>query len=186
MKAIFIDRDGVINKDPGGGWTEHSYVTRVDEFHFLEGSREAIKDLTEAGYEIVIISNQGGISKGHFTLDDLDKINKKMLAGIKASGGRIRSLHYCPHQKSDGCDCKKPGTGLFKAALKGLKIDLKETFFIGDGSMDVEAGKRVGCKTILLLSGKSSKDQIEGWEYKPDYIKKDLREAVDWLLAEGE
>ncbi len=107
-----------------------------------------------------------------------------MLRKIEESGGRIRAVYYCPHQKSDGCACKKPGTALFEKALNDVDIDVKETFFIGDGSMDIEAGKRIGCRTIFVLSGKSTKEDMAGWEQKPDLVMKDLREAVDWILTE--
>jgi len=182
MKVIFIDRDGVINKDPGG-WTEHSYVTRPEDFIFLPGSKEAVTRLTEAGYEIIIISNQAGINKGYFTLDDLKRINDKMLREITLSGGKIRSAHYCPHAKEEKCGCRKPKTGLFKEAVEGLHLDFSGTFFIGDGSADIEAGKSLGCKTILVLSGKSGLQDVERWKDKPDFIKKDLAEAVDWIMG---
>ncbi|MBL7068766.1 MAG: D-glycero-beta-D-manno-heptose 1,7-bisphosphate 7-phosphatase [Candidatus Omnitrophica bacterium] len=181
MKIIFLDRDGVINKDPAG-WTEHSYVTRLEDFIFLPGSREAIKRLTEAGYEIVIISNQAGINRGFFTKDDLKKINDNMLKNIESSGGKIRSAHYCPHTKEERCACRKPNTGLFKEATKNLDIDFNGAFFIGDGSMDIEAGESLGCKTILVLSGKSGLLDVKEWKTKPDFIKKDLAEAVEWML----
>lgn len=184
MKVIFIDRDGVVNKDPGG-WTEYNYVTRWEDFHFLPGAKEAIKKLTDAGYEIIIISNQAGINRGFFTVDDLKNINDNMLKEISSSGGRIRSVHYCPHKKEEGCNCRKPNIGLFNEATKGMDISFSDTFFIGDGSMDVEAGDRIGCKTVLLLSGKSKLEDVEKWRYKPDFIKKDLSEAVDWILKEN-
>ncbi|MEE8359809.1 MAG: HAD family hydrolase [Candidatus Omnitrophota bacterium] len=183
MKVIFIDRDGVINKDPGG-WTEYSYVIKWEDFHFLPGSKSALKRLTFAGYEIIIISNQQGVNKGCFTPDDLNKINQNMLKSIADAGGRIRSVHYCPHRKEEACGCRKPDTGLFEKAVKDFDVDFKETFFIGDGMTDIVAGKKLGCKTILVLSGKSKKTDIETWGAKPDYIKKDLSEAVGWILEE--
>ncbi len=182
MKPIFLDRDGVINKDPGG-WTKHSYVTNWQEFNFIPGSKEAIRDLTDSGYEIMILSNQAGINRGFFTKDDLNDINARMLKEINATGGRIRSTHYCPHKSDERCGCRKPQIGLFNQAAKDLKIDFAKTFFIGDGSTDIEAGKGIGCKTILLLSGKSKLEDVKKWAVKPDYIKKDLRDAVDWILG---
>ena len=176
-KVIFIDRDGVINKDPTGG-----YVTRWEDFHFLDGSREAVRKLTEAGYEIVLISNQAGVGKGLFTLETLDEITKEMLAEVEKAGGRIRSVFYCPHRKEDNCDCRKPKAGLFRQASEGLDIDFGQTYFIGDGVMDIEAGKNAGCKTILVLSGKTNLDDIDKWPHQPDYIFKDLLETVNWLL----
>lgn len=182
MKHIFLDRDGVINKDPGG-WTEYSYVTNLKEFLFLPGSLDAIRGLTEAGYEIVIISNQAGINKGHYSMDNLNEITEFMLKEIKKSGGKIRSVHYCPHRTEENCACRKPRVGLFKKAASARDIDFEKTYFVGDGGMDVEAGKEVGCKTILVLSGKSKLEDVKRWKIKPDFIKKDLKEAVDWILV---
>jgi histidinol-phosphate phosphatase family protein len=183
MKVIFIDRDGVINKDPGG-WTKYGYVTSWDEFHFLPGSKNALKRLAHAGYEVIIISNQQGVNKGYFSPDDLNKVTQNMLKSIESAGGKIRSIHYCPHRKEEVCGCRKPDTGLFRKATEGMDIDFSQTFFIGDGRTDVEAGRNLGCKTIMVLSGKAKEEDVDKWKHKPDYIKKDLSEAVEWILEE--
>lgn len=177
MKVIFLDRDGVINKDPTGG-----YVTRWEEFHFLDGSKGAIRKLTDSGYEVIVISNQAGVGKGLYTLETLGKITRKMTAEIEKAGGRIKSVFYCPHRDEDNCDCRKPKAGLFRQATEGLDIDLGQAYFIGDALRDIEAGKNAGCKTILLLSGKTSIDGRQNWALQPDYIFRNLSEAVNWLL----
>ena len=184
-KVIFIDRDGVINKDPGG-WTEHSYVTNWGEFIFLPGSVGAIKKLTKHGYEIFLISNQAGVSKGYYAEEELKRITSKMIEEIKKMGGRIRRAYYCIHQDSDDCDCRKPKTGLFKQAEKEFGIAAKGNFFIGDGKMDIEAGLAMGMKTILVLSGKTSREDIKSWQIKPDYIFDSLDSAVDFILERSE
>jgi histidinol-phosphate phosphatase family protein len=181
QKVIFIDRDGVINRDPGG-WTKHNYVTKWDEFFFIDGSIEALKRLKEAGYKIYLISNQGGIGRGYFTQKDLDEINRKMLAEIKKGSGKIDQLYYCPHHEGDNCECRKPKTGLIEKAIRSKEVDLKNTFIIGDTLRDIEAGKRMGMKTILVLSGKASLSETENWSIQPDSIKKDLLKAVEWIL----
>ena len=182
MKFIFIDRDGVINKDPEG-WPPHSYVTRWEDFHFLPGVLEALKRLTENDYKVVIISNQAGISKGIYTKEKLDEITKKIFKEIEKKGAKIHSIQYCIHKKEDNCDCRKPKASLFYKATQGLKGDFSKTYFIGDTKRDIEAGKEAGCRTILVLSGKT-KDikETEGWNIKPDFIKKDLKEAVDIII----
>ncbi|NQT46702.1 MAG: HAD family hydrolase [Candidatus Omnitrophica bacterium] len=182
-QIIFIDRDGVINRDPGG-WTEHSYVTRWEDFHFLEGSLGALKRLSDRGYEIAIVSNQAGINKGYFTPAQLGAINEKMLKEMSEYGIKIRSVNYCPHRNEDKCDCRKPRTGLLKKAAAGLKVKFDEIYMIGDGRTDIEAGKEIGCKTILVLSGKSGSMDVGEWKVKPDYIKRDLKEAVDFMLQQ--
>ena len=181
-KIIFIDRDGVINKDPGG-WTEHSYVTRWEDFHFLPGSKEAIKKLSDNGYDIIVISNQGGVSKKFFSQASLDEITAKMLREIKIAGAKIKKVYYCIHQDSDNCDCRKPKAGMFRRAEKELGIRAAGAYFIGDGKTDVDAGKEMGLKTVLVLSGKTPKEDLAQWGSKPDHVFEDLREAVTFIVS---
>jgi histidinol-phosphate phosphatase family protein len=181
QKVIFIDRDGVINRDPGG-WTKYSYVTKWDEFFFIDGSIKALRKLKDAGYRIYLISNQGGISKGYFTQKDLDKLNERMLQEIEKAGGKIDELYYCPHHDKDNCECRKPKTGLIEQAMRKMDVDCKKTFIIGDSIRDIEAGKRMGMKTIFVLSGKSPQSKVKDWHVQPDCTKKNLLEAVEWIL----
>lgn len=183
-KVVFLDRDGVINKDPAS-INKYSYVTKWEEFRFLPGARRAIKKLTEAGYAIYVISNQAGIAKGYFTLQALKDITKKMLREIKEAGGKIAGVFYCPHRSEDNCGCRKPKAGLFQKALRRGAINFKDTFFIGDKIMDVQAGQAIGCKTILVLSGKESLKNRKNWRFKPDYVKRDLPDAVKRVLKKG-
>ena len=179
-KFVFIDRDGVINRDP----QEKLYVTSWSDFEFLPGALDALRDLTNKGYKIVIVSNQAGVGRGIYSKETLDEITAKMLGEIGLSGGRIHSAQYCIHKKEDNCDCRKPKTGLFKMAAEGLQIDYKKTYFIGDSETDVAAGKAIGCKTILVLSGKTkNKGEASGWPLKPDFIVDDLKSAVS--IIEG-
>ncbi|MDP3791489.1 MAG: HAD family hydrolase [Candidatus Omnitrophota bacterium] len=181
ISYIFIDRDGVINKDPSG-WTEHSYVTDWTEFHFLPGVFKALKLLKEKGIKVIIVSNQGGVSKGFYTQEKLGKINGLMQKEIRKNGGEVKESFYCIHRSEDNCNCRKPKPGMFEMAAKKHNIDLKKTYFIGDDKRDVIAGKSAGCKTVLVLSGKSSREDVKDWPDKPDYIFKDLLEAVNGLV----
>jgi D-glycero-D-manno-heptose 1,7-bisphosphate phosphatase len=178
MKAIFLDRDGVINKDPGFG----DYIKSWKEFEFMPGSIEAIKLLNKHGYEIFVISNQAGVAKGLFSKKALDEITTNMLKEIEAQGGKIRWVSYCTHASNAGCDCRKPNTGQIKKATKGLDIDFKNMYFVGDSRLDVGAGNNMGCKTILLLTGKEDPEDAKQWQCKPDFIKNNLMEAVKWVL----
>lgn len=182
MKAIFLDRDGVINRDPGFG----DYIKSWEEFEFMPGAIDAIKLLNKHGYEIFVISNQAGVAKGLFSQEALGDITKNMLKEIEAKGGKIRSISYCTHAIDAGCDCRKPNTGQIKKVTKGLDIDFKKTYFIGDSKLDVGAGKNMDCKTILLLTGKENPDDVKNWKHKPDFIKHDLAEAVKWVLKDGQ
>lgn len=180
-KVIFLDRDGVINKDPEF-INEYEYVTKWSEFKFLPGVKRAIKRLTDAGYSIYVISNQAGIAKGYFTRRDLAAVTERMKSALERAGGRITGVFYCPHRSEDNCECRKPKAGLFRKALRRGKIDFKKTFFIGDNIRDVKAGHAIGCRTVLVLSGKVRSRDSSGWDAKPDFVRRDLSEAVDFIL----
>ncbi len=181
-KIIFIDRDGVINKDPGG-WTEHSYVTRWQDFHFLAGALDALMLLKKSGFKVVIISNQAGVGRKLFSREDLDRVTVKMLSAIKNHGGLIENVYYCMHTKEENCNCRKPKTGMLEDAIKLYEAKPRETYFVGDSIVDVEAGARLGIATVFVLSGKTSLEESRKWPIKPDYIFKDLIEAVRWITA---
>src|SRR3989338_7533561 len=152
MRAVFIDRDGVINKDPGG-WTTYSYVTNWKDFYFLPGSLEALKLLNKKDIKAIVISNQAGVNKGYFSKKDLGNLTAKMLSEVSKSGGKIEEAFYCVHKDDDNCSCRKPKTGLLEKAASKYGIDVRATYFIGDSEADIIAGSRIGCKTIFLLSG---------------------------------
>jgi D-glycero-D-manno-heptose 1,7-bisphosphate phosphatase len=182
MKAILIDRDGVINKDPGG-WTKHSYVTRPEDFHFLPGALQALKLLKQHGYSVIVVSNQGGIAKGYFTQADLKKVNDAMLGAVRHAGGEILDVFYCTHKDDDNCACRKPKPGLLEMAARKYGINLKNVFFIGDSFRDVTAGKIVGARTVFVLSGKHTGEDMKAWRDKPHHVFDDLLAAVKWMLA---
>lgn len=178
-KYIFIDRDGVINKDPQG-WTEYGYVTRWEDFHFLPRVFEAFRKLKNADYKAVVVSNQQGVGKGFFTQGALDSLTKKMTEKIKDEGGRIAGVYYCTHLTEEDCSCRKPKTGLFLIAQKELGIkDIKGSFFVGDTQRDMQAARTAGLKSIFVFTGKTSKEDAASWEYKPDYVCRDLLDAVE-------
>ncbi len=178
MKIVFLDRDGVINEFPGNG----KYVTKIKDFHFIPGSLEAIRVLTEAGYKIFVISNQAGVGKGVYSMDKLKRIDSRMIRAVINNGGKIRKSFYCTHRSDAGCDCRKPGIGLLKKALKSLNKTIshaQKAFFVGDTEGDIKTGHNAGCKTIFVLSGRESRRHVLKWSIKPDYIVDNLRAAVD-------
>ncbi len=178
MRLVFLDRDGVINHFPGKG----QYVTCDADFSFLPRAVDAIRLLTEAGSEIHVVSNQGCVSRGLITLEGLDAMTAHMRREIEAGGGRLRGVHYCVHQKSDNCECKKPKLKLFKEAIAGRALDPKDVYFVGDSPEDLEAGKDLGCRVVLVLSGRIAEADVPALSVKPDAVKKDLWEAVRWIL----
>jgi D-glycero-D-manno-heptose 1,7-bisphosphate phosphatase len=183
MKVVFLDRDGVINEFPGNG----NYVTKIKDFHFVPGSLDAIRALTEFGYKIFVISNQAGVGKGVYSLDKLKKINAHMVKYVEQAGGKIRKSFYCTHRSDAGCDCRKPGIGLLKKALKSLNKTIthaQKAFFVGDTEGDIKTGHNAGCKTVFVLSGREDRRHMRKWSLKPDFIVKDLQAAV-WIIHEN-
>ncbi|MCG2711864.1 MAG: D-glycero-beta-D-manno-heptose 1,7-bisphosphate 7-phosphatase [Candidatus Omnitrophica bacterium] len=176
-KVIFLDRDGVINRD------RSDYVRSWTEFDFLPNVFTALRRLTELGYKIIIISNQAGIAKGLYTEASLAEMTEKMLERIRRNSASIHAVHYCNHRDEDNCSCRKPKTGLFKQALLGKSVDLKETFYIGDSQRDIETGLNLGCKTILVLSGQTKTEQdVANFKFRPDFVAVDLLDAVESVI----
>ncbi|MFP4473873.1 MAG: D-glycero-alpha-D-manno-heptose-1,7-bisphosphate 7-phosphatase [Candidatus Omnitrophota bacterium] len=182
LKAVFLDRDGVINCFPGNG----KYVTRVKEFKFLPGALDAIRTLTEEGYAVFIVSNQAGVGKGVYSQHKLDHITRNMLRDIRKAGGKIKRAFYCVHHPHDGCDCRKPQIGSIREGMKILGKSLrsaKYTYFVGDTKSDIEAGHSAGCRTIFVLSGREDRSYAaRKWTIKPDYVARDLKDALRIIL----
>ena len=195
-RAVFLDRDGVINAmvyNP-----EHGIVdspTNVDQFRLLPGAGEAIKGIKEMGFLAVVISNQPGIAKGKFSLEVLQAIDKKMNKEISELGTRLDGVYYCldhpdavNKEYRKNSPCRKPNPGLLLKAAEELEIDLASSYMVGDGLIDVQAGKRAGCKTILL--GRVKCDlcrMMEDLDAKPDLIAFNLSQAVELIeKLEGE
>ncbi len=178
-RLVFIDRDGVINVDPIG-----DYIKTWKQFRFERGALSALKKLTERDYKIILISNQAGIGDGVYPEPALWDIHEKMLGVFKKRGIKIRASYFCLHGKQAGCKCRKPETGLFKKAVKGIRFDRKKTFFIGDKLTDIEAGKRFKIRTILVRTGHGKSDELKLTpELQPDYIVNRLPDAVKLLAG---
>ena len=144
--AIFLDRDGVVNKKLDG-----RYVLSFKEFLFMSGALSAISKLSEKFQYIIIITNQQGIGKGLMTKGDLEKLHDKMKNEIVKKGGRIDAIYYCPDLATKKCNCRKPGVKMFEEAIKDFpKIDITKSFMIGDSDSDIIAGKKFGLNTVKV------------------------------------
>jgi D-glycero-D-manno-heptose 1,7-bisphosphate phosphatase len=177
-KAVFLDRDGTIIEDSG-------YINSPEQIKFIPGSIEAIKKLNEAGYKVVIISNQAGIARGLLSEDMLQTIDKIIHRQVLSGGGHIDASYYCPHHPEHGvhpykqaCDCRKPHPGLIKKAVRDHNIELSGSFMVGDKSSDIGTGKRAEVKTIFVRTGHGQEELKE----KPDHLADNLTEAVRWIL----
>ncbi len=179
LRIVFLDRDGVINRYPGDG----DYVKSWEDFHFLPRVKSALKELSDNGFKIVIISNQAGVSKGIYSQKSLDLITRNMLSELKDCNIDIAGVYYCTHRPEDNCSCRKPKTGLIDMAIakfkdEGWEIDFSHSYFIGDTIRDIETGKAASLKTILVFSGKEKPENKNNWHTLPDSFAPDLSAAA--------
>lgn len=177
-KAVFLDRDGTINEDPG-------YIAHPDQMHLIPGAAEALKALKSAGYELVIVSNQSGIGRGLFDRRALDRVHERMNALLEAQAGvRIDRFELCFHAPAERCACRKPSPKLILDAAGKYGLDVKRSYMIGDKKTDIEAGRNAGCKgTALVLTGEGENAAEELRSNPPDFIGNSLREVSAWVLS---
>ncbi|MGE4287407.1 MAG: D-glycero-alpha-D-manno-heptose-1,7-bisphosphate 7-phosphatase [Salinivirgaceae bacterium] len=150
-KVLFLDRDGVINNDTG-----HYYIYRPDDFVLNEGFVDAMQKLTLAGYEFVVISNQGGIARGTYSKTDVEKVHSKFLSLMNKAGISILDIYYCPHHSDfENCLCRKPGSLLIEKAMARFTIDANNALFVGDNDKDMEAARNAGIRGIRIKSNQS-------------------------------
>ncbi|PIZ04557.1 MAG: D-glycero-beta-D-manno-heptose-1,7-bisphosphate 7-phosphatase [Gammaproteobacteria bacterium CG_4_10_14_0_8_um_filter_38_16] len=171
-----LDRDGVINID------SPDYIKSADEWIPIPGSIEALVLLVKAGHSIVIATNQSGLNRGLFSLHDLDHIHQKMLKMISRAGGKIERIYFCPHRPDEGCDCRKPKTGLFEKMKQDFKLNLAEVIYIGDSQKDVDVAKAVGCQFVLVKTGNGEKTLATIGNNPDLLVFDDLLAAVTYLL----
>ncbi|MBN2519716.1 MAG: HAD family hydrolase [Bacteroidales bacterium] len=144
-KAIFLDRDGVINIERG------AYTYKINDFNFVPGIFESLRTFQKAGFLLIIVTNQGGIAKQLFTINDLGKLHNFMLKKLKNEKVQITEVYYCPHYTELGkCICRKPDSLLIEKAMARFNIDPKASYFIGDNDKDIGAGEKAGLNTIKI------------------------------------
>jgi D-glycero-D-manno-heptose 1,7-bisphosphate phosphatase len=175
MKLVILDRDGVINYDSA------AFIKTPDEWKPIPGSLEAIAHLTQAGYRVVVASNQSGIGRGLLDMVALNAINDKMCKAAIQAGGRIDAMFFCPHANTDNCNCRKPATGMFKEISERFGLDLNGVPAIGDSMRDLQCAAAVGALPILVLTGKGKKTKAEGGLPENTKIFSNLSAAVDAL-----
>ena len=146
-KAAFLDRDGVLNRKAPEG----EYVTRWEEMEFLPGAREAVRLLNQAGYFVVVVTNQRCVAKGLITTAELGSLHARMRDEFAVSGARIDAIYYCPHDFEPPCSCRKPQPGMLLDAARTHALELAKSWMIGDSAHDVEAGRNAGCRTARLM-----------------------------------
>ncbi|SMC94628.1 D-glycero-alpha-D-manno-heptose-1,7-bisphosphate 7-phosphatase [Pedobacter nyackensis] len=171
-KAIFLDRDGVLNHEM------NDYITRLEDFKILEYQIAPLKKLYDEGYLLIIITNQGGIAQNRYTEDALAEMHRALSASFEAQGALITHAYYCPHHPtvSEACDCRKPKSGMLLEAIATYNIDPALSVMIGDKPRDVEAAKGAGVKGVLIAPD----EQIDY-----DFIKQVLAEDKFEVLSAG-
>ncbi|ACN99287.1 D,D-heptose 1,7-bisphosphate phosphatase [Sulfurihydrogenibium azorense Az-Fu1] len=176
MKAVFLDRDGVINVDKG-------YVHKIEDFEFYPNVFEALKKLQDNGFKLFIVTNQSGIAVGYYTEEDFLKLTDYMLKEFEKHGIKIEKVYYCPHHEngtvekySIKCDCRKPESGMIRQAIKEFSVDPSKSFLIGDKENDILAAHKEGIKAALVKTGQGLK-YIENTT--ADFIGEDILDVVE-------
>jgi D-glycero-D-manno-heptose 1,7-bisphosphate phosphatase len=181
-KAIFLDRDGVVNY-------EKNFVLTPEAMELIPEAPEAIRKINASAYLAVMITNQSAVARNLINTEELIQIHNKLKADLKASNAHLDAIYYCPHHPDyDGpgvnkdlimdCHCRKPKPGMLTEASNELDIDLSLSYMIGDAERDILAGKEAGCTTIGVKTGKN----IENFNIRPDYTFENILEAVNFIL----
>ena len=156
MKLVILDRDGTINHD-----SDH-YIKSTDEWRPIDGSLEAIARLTQAGYRVVVATNQSGIARGLFDSSTLIAIHDKMQRAVAQAGGRIDAFFFCPHAADSACECRKPRPGMLREIARRFNHSLADAYMVGDAQRDLDAAAAAGAKPVLVLTGKGLRTQADG------------------------
>ena len=165
QKIIFLDRDGVINKEVG-------YLHKVEDFEFIDGVFDACLDFQSSNYKIIIVTNQSGIERGYYSEKDFHTVTDWMLDQFKNHGVSILDVFYCPHGPESNCDCRKPKPGMFNKANDKYSIDMKNSWMIGDKEADIQAANSAGISnTVLVKSGHNIDEKNSKAKFIFDSIK---------------
>ena len=178
-QAVFLDRDGVINRDSPG------YITSWSEFDFLPGSLAAIAALTVAEIPVIVVTNQSAVARGLMTAETLADMHRRLSRVVTRNAGRIQAILHCPHHPDDHCGCRKPKPGMILQAQARYGLDLQQTIMIGDRASDIACGHAAGCGgTILVRSGpEDARPELARQGIWPDWIASDLAAAVQTILG---
>ncbi|MEZ7893315.1 MAG: HAD family hydrolase [Candidatus Wallbacteria bacterium] len=186
--AVFIDRDGTMSEEVG-------YVNHISRFKLLPNTARAIKLLNDSEILAVVATNQAGVARGYFEENMIIKVHDYMRSELLKAGAKLDAIYYCPHHPSVGkppyksdCNCRKPKPGMILQAEKELGIDLTKSYMVGDKISDVEFGKKMGLKSVMVLTGYGIGEyehQRQDWKVQPDFLANDLLEAVEWIINDA-
>jgi D-glycero-D-manno-heptose 1,7-bisphosphate phosphatase len=178
--AVFLDRDGTICEEMG-------YLNHISRLHIYPHAAVAIRRLNDAGVPVIVVTNQSGVSRGFFPESLVQEVHQKIMDCLAASGAHLDGFYYCTHTRTDECNCRKPLPGLLERAAREHGIDLGRSFVVGDRYVDVELAHAAGGRGVLVLTGYGSGDyqyHRHQWPRQPDWVLRDLDEAVTVILKE--
>ncbi len=177
-KCVFLDRDGVLIKDVG-------YLKNPDDIILIPQTIEALKDLKKIGFLLIIVTNQAGIAKGFFTMDDLERVNKKLMKVYETSGIIIDDLYFCPHHENGSvepynikCSCRKPDLGMVVKGVEKFDVDINKSFMVGDKDSDILLAKNSGLRSFYVENSMYEHDK----NIIPDFYVSDLKEAAGIII----
>lgn len=180
-RAVFLDRDGVLIAD-----THH--LRSADQLCVLPGVPEALVRLRAAGWALIVATNQSVVARGWVSEEELRQVHRVLLAILRERGASLDAIYYCPHHPEGAvpeyrvvCECRKPNPGMVLRAAAELGLDLSASVMVGDAASDIEAGRRAGCRTVLVRTGPA--ETVAGGAAAPDYVATDLDAAAAWILA---
>lgn len=182
-KAVFLDRDGTINE-------EKDYLHRIEDFVFIPGAPEAIQRLRDAGFLVIVVTNQSGVARGYFSREDVDRLHEHIQRELAKIGTAVDAFYLCPHHPEKGkgefkvdCDCRKGRPGMLLQAAAEHGIDLAASWMIGDKRADLEAGRAAGCRSLLVRTGYGEKELTTGAGALAETVVDDLPAAADYILG---
>jgi len=176
MNLILLDRDGVINYD------SDQFIKSPEEWKPIPGSLEAIARLCQAGYRVVVVTNQSGVGRGLFDMHTLNAIHDKMHKAVALAGGRIDAIFFCPHAADAHCPCRKPKTGMLEGIAARYNVGLQGVPAVGDSLRDLTSAAKMGAQPILVLTGKGAKTQAQGELPENTQVYPDLAAVVATLV----
>lgn len=178
MRAVFLDRDGVICKN------RSDHVKNWDEFEFLPGAKAGLATLSRLGLPIVIVTNQAVVNRGMASAEMIEEIHDRMVTEITAAGGRVDRIIYCPHRPDEHCTCRKPEPGMLRQAAQEMGLNLKNSYMVGDAATDIVAGQRAGCVSFMVLTGRGLQQLVHAFRTarRPFTITRNLMGATNQIL----
>jgi D-glycero-D-manno-heptose 1,7-bisphosphate phosphatase len=180
-RAVFLDRDGTLAEEVG-------YVNHLSRFRLFPFAAAAIRRLNQAGWLVIVVTNQSGVARGYFPEELVRQVNERMVFELAGAGARVDAVYYCPHRAEDDCDCRKPRPGMLERAALDHGLRLPGCYLVGDLYADLEMAHRENCRSILVLTG-YGRGEYEwhrgSWPRQPDYVAEDLTAAVEMVLKEA-